>query len=118
MVTVETFRQMALSLPDAIELPHFDRASFRVNKKIFATMLEKDKTAVLMFSPLQQSVFCAFDKTIIYPVPGGWGKKGCTIFELSKMKKAMLKDALGVAYEEVLAKSKVKSKNSKGKNKN
>ena len=118
MVTVETFRQMALSLPDAIELPHFDRASFRVNKKIFATMLEKDKIAVLMFSPLQQSVFCAFDKTIIYPVPGGWGKKGCTIFELSKMKIAMLKDALGVAYEEVLAKSKVKSKNSKGKNKN
>ena len=96
---------MALSLPGAIELPHFDRASFRVNKKIFATMLEKDKIAVLMFSPLQQSVFCSFDKTTIYPVPGGWGLKGATIFELSKMKKAMMKDALKVVYDEKINKT-------------
>ena len=115
MVTVETFRQMALSLPGAIELPHFDKASFRVNlpgrqagKRIFATLDEKNKTAVLMFSPLEQSVFCAFDKTIIYPVPGGWGKQGATIFELDKIKKAMMKDALKVVYDEILARSKVK----------
>ena len=108
MITVETFRQMALSLPDAMELPHFDRASFRVNKRIFATLHEKNKTAVLMFSPLEQSVFCAFDKTIIYPVPGGWGKQGATIFELDKIKKAMMKDALSVVYNEILAKSKKK----------
>ena len=105
MVTTETFRLIALSLPGAIELPHFDRASFRVNKKIFATMLEKDKIAVLMFSPLQQSVFCAFDKTIIYPVPGGWGLKGATIFELSKMKRTMMKDALKVVYDEKINKT-------------
>ena len=106
MVTIATFRQMALSFPDVIELPHFDRASFRINKRIFATLSEKDNIAVLMFTPLQQSVFCAFDKTIIYPVPGGWGLKGSTIFELSRIRKEMLKDALSVAYEEKLAKKK------------
>ena len=63
-------------------------------------MKEKDNIAVLMFSPIQQSVFCAFDKTIIYPVPGGWGLKGATIFELQKMKKSMMKDALKVVYDE------------------
>jgi len=96
---------MALSLPGAIELPHFDKASFRVNKRIFATMDEKKKIAVLMFSPLEQSVFCAFDKSIIYPVPGGWGSQGSTIFELTKVRKAMLKDALTVVYNEVLNKT-------------
>ncbi|MEO6253064.1 MAG: MmcQ/YjbR family DNA-binding protein [Ferruginibacter sp.] len=106
MVTVETFRQMALALPDAIELPHFDRASFRINKRIFATLHEQKKIAVLMFSPLEQSVFCAFDKNIIYPVPGGWGKQGATIFELGKIKKGMVKDALHVVYNEVLNKKK------------
>ena len=113
MITIETFRQMALSLPDAIELPHFDRVSFRINlpgrqagKRIFATMDEQKKIAVLMFSPLEQSVFCSFDKTIIYPVPGGWGRHGCTIFELGKIKKAMMKDALTVVYNEVLNKKK------------
>jgi len=101
---------MALALPGVIELPHFDRASFRVNKRIFATMQEEKKIAVLMFSPLEQSVFCSFDKTIIYPVPGGWGKQGATIFELGKIKKAMLKDALSVVYNEVLAKTKKKER--------
>ncbi|HMI79674.1 MAG TPA: MmcQ/YjbR family DNA-binding protein [Ferruginibacter sp.] len=108
MVTVKTFREMALALPGVIELPHFDRASFRVNKRIFATMQEEKKIAVLMFSPLEQSVFCSFDKTIIYPVPGGWGRQGATIFELGKIKKAMLKDALSVVYNEVVEKSKKK----------
>jgi len=96
---------MALALPGAIELPHFERASFRVNKRIFATLDEKKKIAVLMFSPIEQSVFCAFDKTIIYPVPGGWGRNGATIFELSKIKKAMLKDALTVVYNEIVSKT-------------
>lgn len=102
---------MALSLPGVVELPHFDRASFRVNKRIFATLNENNKTAVLMFSPLQQSVFCAFDKTIIYPVPGGWGRQGSTIFELSRIKKAMLMDALQVAYAGIVAGSKKKKNN-------
>ena len=111
MVTNEEFRQMALSLSDTVELPHFDRASFRVylpgrqaGKRIFATLSEKDNIAVLMLSPLQQSVFCAFDKTIIYPVAGGWGLKGATVFELGKMKKRMMKDTLKVVYDEIKAK--------------
>ncbi|HAO46883.1 MAG TPA: MmcQ/YjbR family DNA-binding protein [Ferruginibacter sp.] len=110
MVTAERFRQLALALPGAVELPHFDRASFRVNKKIFATLREKNNIAVLMFSPLQQSVFCAFDKTIVYPVPGAWGQKGCTIFELGKVKQSMIKDALQVVHEEILAKTKTKKR--------
>ena len=110
MVTTEVFRQMALSFPGTIELPHFDRASFRVNKRIYATLDEKKKIAVLMFSPIEQSVFCAFDKTIIYPVPGGWGRNGATIFELDKIKKPMLKDGLTVVFQEIVVKTTKKKK--------
>ncbi|MBK9530211.1 MAG: MmcQ/YjbR family DNA-binding protein [Chitinophagaceae bacterium] len=113
MVTVQSFRQMALSLPGVIELPHFERTSFRVNlegrkavTRIIATMDEKKKIAVLMLSPLEQSVFCAFDNTIIYPVPGAWGRQGCTIFELAKVRKSMLQDALQVVYRDMLNKKK------------
>ena len=63
-----------------------------------------------MFSPIEQSVVCAFDKTIIYPVPGGWGLQGSTIFELTKVKKAMLKDALTVVYNEIVSKTVSKKK--------
>ncbi len=57
MVTIYAVRQLALAFDEAVELPHFARASFRVNKKIFATMLERDNIAVLMLSPVDQSVF-------------------------------------------------------------
>lgn len=98
MVTIEEARKLALSFPEVVELPHFERTSFRVNKKIFATMAEKEKLVMVKLSLIDQSAFCAFDRTIIYPVPGGWGKQGATYIELKKVKKSTLKDALTTAY--------------------
>jgi hypothetical protein len=69
MVDIETFRALALSFPDASEEPHFEKTSFRVNKKIFATLDVENNRACLMLSEVDQSVFCVFDKAIIYPVP-------------------------------------------------
>ena len=105
MVSIATVRQLALAFDKAVELPHFDRASFRVNKKIFATMLERDNIAVLMLSPVDQSVFCAYDKSVMYPVPNKWGKKGATIVKLEKVRKDMFKDALTTAYCRVASKA-------------
>ena len=105
MVTISAVRQLALSFDQAVELPHFDRTSFRVRKKIFATMLEQDNIAVLMLSPVDQSVFCAYDKSVMYPVPNKWGKKGATIVELKKVRKGMFKDALATAYCRVAPKA-------------
>ena len=98
MVSIETVRQLALSFPETDEHPHFHLKAFRVKKKIFSTLDEKLKRVMVKLTPVDQSVFCAFDKNIIYPVPGGWGKKGATYIELGQVKKAMFKDALTVAY--------------------
>ena len=38
MTELEEARRFALSLPEATEEPHFDKASFRVRGKIFATV--------------------------------------------------------------------------------
>jgi hypothetical protein len=98
MVSTGTVRQLALSFPETDEYPHFHLTAFRVKKKIFCTIHAKDNKVMVKLSPLDQSVFCAFDKNIIYPVPGGWGKKGATFIDLSKIKKTMFKDALTTAY--------------------
>lgn len=98
MVSIETVRQLALSFPGTDEHPHFHLKAFRVKKKIFSTMDERLKRVMVKLSPVDQSVFCAIDKTIIYPVPGGWGKKGATYIELSRVRKTMFKDALITAY--------------------
>jgi hypothetical protein len=107
MVSNETFRKLALAFENAEEKPHFDRASFRA-PQIFATLAEKENLACLMLSPVDQSVFCAFDKSVIYPVPNKWGKNGATYFELKKVRKDMLKDALAQAYENRCAGKKTK----------
>lgn len=43
MVSIETFRKLALSFENAAEEPHFEKTSFRVKKKIFATYDKKEK---------------------------------------------------------------------------
>ena len=103
MVDIVWFRQLALSFPDTTELPHFHLTSFRVKKKIFATYWPKENRAMLKLSLVDQSVFCSFDTSIFFPVPGGWGKKGATFVNLKKVRKDMFKDALSLAYKGIAA---------------
>lgn len=105
MISNQVFKDLALSFSGVTEQPHFDKTSFRSNKKIFATLDEAGNTACLKFTPLDQSVFCAFDKEVIYPVANKWGKQGWTMINLKKIRKSMLKDALTVAYSQADPKS-------------
>jgi|SRR5690606_23397276 len=108
-MTVASFKILALSFPDTIENPHFDRTVFKIkNKKIFASLHVESKTVNFKFSPVDQSVFCDFNKDAVYAVPNKWGKQGWTTFELKKLPKAFIVDALQTAYKEAL-----KSKTSK-----
>ena len=87
MVSLNTARQLALSLPEAEEQSHFHLPDFRVKKKIFASLHEDKNLMMVKLNTIDQSVFCEIDSTIIYPVPGGWGKKGATFINLKKIKK-------------------------------
>jgi len=98
MPTANEFRKLALAFEEAVEQPHFETTSFRVKQKIFATMDEKNALAVVKLSAVDQSVFCAFDTAVIYPVPGTWGRQGWTKVELKKVKISMLKDILTTSY--------------------
>ncbi len=104
MVSIETFRKLALSFPEASEEPHFEKTSFRVRKKIFATYDDKNKRACIKLSEINQDVFSSADKTIIYPVANKWGKQGWTLIELKKVHKDLFIDALTMAYSEVAPK--------------
>jgi hypothetical protein len=98
MISVKTFRQMALSFQDVLEQTHFEKASFRVKKKIFVTLDEPNHRICVKFSLADQSVFCLVDKTIIWAVPNKWGQQGWTFVDLKKVKRELLKDVLSTAY--------------------
>jgi hypothetical protein len=101
MITIAAARQAALSLPQTEEYRHFDLPAFRVAKKIFATIHEDKHFMMVKLSLIDQSVFCSFNKEIIFPVPGGWGRHGSTFINLKKVKKAVFLDALTTAWKNV-----------------
>ncbi len=102
-MTSNQFRTLALSFPGTEENPHFERAAFKVTgKRIFATLHEESKTANLKLSVVDQSVFCDFGKDAVFPVPNKWGLQGWTTFDLKKVPKELIHDALETAYGEVM----------------
>jgi hypothetical protein len=102
-MTIQQFKDLVHSFPATEVNPHFDRLAFKVTgKRIFATLHEESATANIKLSAVDQSVFCDFGKTSVYPVPNKWGLQGWTTFELKKIPKALMLDALDTAYKDVL----------------
>ena len=70
---LDTARRFALSLPETTEEPHFEKSSFRVRGKIFATIPEGGKHLHLFVDPDERLA-------LIEENPGAfeeiwWGKK-------------------------------------------
>ena len=99
-MTQSQFRQIALSLPEAVEGRHMGHPDFRVGGKIFATLFPRDdKTwGMLKLTPDQQRQIAKINPEIFAPIPGGWGKGGATQVCLSKAKAAAVRSAMILAW--------------------
>jgi hypothetical protein len=98
-MTPDTFRKLALSLPDAEERAHHHHPDFRVAGKVFATLgYPDDAWAMVRLYPAQQQAFVAADPKTFAPVKGAWGKKGCTNVQLAAANKARVQEALQAAW--------------------
>lgn len=76
MITVETVRQLALAFEEAIEEPHFEKTSYRIRKKIFATVDVVNRRLCIKLSLIDESAFSSYNKEVVYPIPNKWGKLG------------------------------------------
>jgi len=101
MVTLDQLRAIAFSFPEVTEEPHFEKTSFRIHKKIFATFDASKNRSSLKLSAIDQDVFSAFNNEICYPVANKWGKLGWTLIEMDKVLPELFRDALTSAYCEV-----------------
>lgn len=101
-MTKEDFFDLALSFPGTETHPHFERMGFKIiNKRMFATYLDKDHSANIFLTPEEQRVFCQMSKSI-FPVPNKWGEKGATTFLLDKVSGEIVLEALLSAYNAVI----------------
>jgi hypothetical protein len=98
LISIPDFTRQAMSLAEAVEQPHFEKTSFRVRKKIFATLDAKAYLACILLTPVDQSIYVDADPGPVYPVPNKWGLKGATYVELKKANKRIVKAMLISAY--------------------
>ncbi len=113
-VTPKRARELALSLENASEVPHFDRAAFRTPRRIFATLARSGEDLNFMFDHALQKQFCEAAPEALSPVPGGWGRMGATRCDLKRVETATFKAALLAAHARANApKPKAKPKRSK-----
>ena len=106
MISMDTVRQFVLSLPGTEEYDHFGKPAFRANQRTFSTLWLPEQRVMVKLSLIDQSVFCAFDPSVIYPVPNKWGLHGYTLFDLSRTRQDMLEDALTTAWQAAVEKRK------------
>jgi hypothetical protein len=104
-VTANDFRQIALSLPEALESAHMDHPDFRVRGKIFATLGYPDQGwGMVKLTPEQQTSLVRAEPAVFVPAKGAWGRRGSTIVRLDTVDQVALSSALIAAWRNVAPK--------------
>jgi hypothetical protein len=104
-VTVNDFRRLALSLPQAEERVHMDHPDFRVCGKIFATLgYPKKGWGMVKLMPEQQHYFTKDYPQMFVAVKGSWGRRGATSVHLKTAEKEILSKAIQAAWRNIAPK--------------
>jgi hypothetical protein len=104
-MTVEDFRRIALSLPEAVENSHMGHPDFRVRGKIFATLgYPDDSWGMVKLTPDQQESMVDAAKGVFIPVKGGWGRRGATTVCLEVAREKVVRSAMIAAWRNVAPK--------------
>ncbi|HEV3142249.1 MAG TPA: MmcQ/YjbR family DNA-binding protein [Gemmataceae bacterium] len=103
-MTIDDFRRIALSMPQAIEAEHMGHPDFRVKGKIFATIWPAEGWGMVKLKPDQQRDFIRWEPAVFVPVKGGWGKRGCTNVKLEAAGESSVYDAMVAAWRNVAPK--------------
>ena len=115
-MTPAAFRKLALSMPGAVELPHFDRSSFRVGTKIFATMKPEAGEAMIPVRPLVRCFELLAKEPDLFFSYGGWTQKhGSLGIRLAKADAKRLAPLMRDAWERIAPKPKKSSRLGKGR---
>jgi hypothetical protein len=107
-MTAAEFRRIALSFPEAVESAHMGHPDFRVGGRIFATLGPKGDWGMVKLTPGEQEWFVDHAPAAFRPAAGAWGRQGSTIVELKDAKKATVREAMAVAFENAGKKKKTK----------
>ena len=90
-------RRLALALPEATEAPHFERTSFRVREKIFATVDPDGRGMNVFVDDEQREIMTKVDPQAYETRV--WGKSGYLHVHLAKAKARDVERLLQSAWQ-------------------
>ena len=97
-VALARLRSLCLALPEAEERETWERATFRVRGKIFATLWPERGYGVVMLTREEQDVLVGAEPAVFAPVAGGWGLRGSAIVMLDQADEKTVYSALRMAW--------------------
>jgi hypothetical protein len=101
-VTAARLRALALALPEATEQPHFDRASFRVGDRIFATLTADGTQAMIPVRPREKLYQLLKDHPRAFVTLGGWTERnGALGIVLAAADKELVRELLLASWRRV-----------------
>ena len=107
-MTPKEFRKAALSFPETAEESHMGHPDFRVKGKIFATLGPDEDWGMVKLTPEQQAPVVKEQPAVFQPASGAWGRRGCTIIQLKKADKTIVKTLLLFAWRNTAPKKLLK----------
>ncbi len=104
-MTPTALRKFALSLPGAVELPHFDRASFRVGTKIFATLTRDGDEAMVRVHDANRVDVLLEEQPDVFFSYGGWTTRGGALgVRLGNVEVTLMKELVRDAWSQIATK--------------
>jgi len=98
-MTPNEFRELALSLPEAIESAHMRHPDFRIGGRVFATLEYPNTDSAMVKLPReQQKEFVRDNPDVFQPAKGAWGRQGSTIVCLPVATRSLVRKALTAAW--------------------
>jgi hypothetical protein len=99
----QTVRGLALALPGATERPHFDRPSFRVRTRIFATLPPGDPPRAVLKLPREAQMALVASEPETFGLVG-WEHQGWTSVALTNVDPGELEELVEEAWRQVAPK--------------
>jgi hypothetical protein len=102
-VTADDFRDLLLDLEGVVEGVHMGHPDFRLQGRIFASLMADGLRANVKLAPEEQAAFVDEAPVTFTPAAGAWGRQGWTAIQLPAAKESAVRGACVLAWQAALA---------------
>ncbi|AMY07160.1 hypothetical protein LuPra_00327 [Luteitalea pratensis] len=102
-MTADDFRDLLLDFEGVVEGAHMGHPDFRLQGRIFASLMADGLRANVKLAPEEQAAFVDEAPVTFTPAAGAWGRQGWTAIQLPAAKDSAVRGACVLAWQAALA---------------